>query len=237
MPERIVLYTAKICPYAQRAEIALLEAKAPNVQYQIDLQNKPEWYAPKVNPASKVPAIAYGGPDVPPDQPSPESVKLAESLILVEFIADLFPESGILPTDPVLRAKTRFFIDGVSTKFVPAWHAYSQGKSSAEEFYKAVEYLQSLLPTEGYAIGPYSAADIAISPFLGRARVTLLNDFGGYPAGEGPKVLEALSSGSGRFARFGKYLSDVLARDSFKATFDEAYITERYTARFANLRK
>ena len=109
----------------------------------------------------------------------------------------------------------------MSTKFVPAWHAYSQGKSSAEEFYKAVEYLQSLLPAEGYAIGPYSAADIAISPFLGRARVTLLNDFGGYPAGEGPKVLEALSSGSGRFARFGKYLSDVLARDSFKATFDE----------------
>ncbi|KAI0360305.1 glutathione S-transferase C-terminal-like protein [Trametes cingulata] len=237
MPERIVLYTAKICPYAQRVEIALHEANAPHIQYQIDLQNKPEWYAPKVNPASKVPAIAYGGPDVPPDQPSPDSVKLAESLILVEFVADLFPQSGLLPTDPVQRAKARFFIDGVSTKLVPAWHAYSQGKSPAEDLYKAVEHLQALLPEQGYAIGQYSIADVAITPFLARARITLLNDLGGYPEGEGPQVLEALTSGSGRFARFGKYFTDLLARESFKATFDEAYITERYKARFANLRK
>ncbi|KAI9061575.1 glutathione transferase omega class [Trametes sanguinea] len=237
MPERIVLYTAKICPYAQRVEIALAEAKAPHVQYQIDLQNKPEWYAPKVNPASKVPAIAYGGPDVPPDQPSPESVKLAESLILVEFVADLYPNSGILPADPVLRAKARFFVDGVSTKFVPAWQAYLQGKGPVEDFYKAVEYLQGLLPEQGYAIGEYSLADIALTPFLARARVALLNDFGGYPQGEGPKVIEALTPGSGRFARIGKYFNDLLARESFKATFDEGYITERYKARFADLRK
>ncbi|KAI0674677.1 glutathione S-transferase [Trametes maxima] len=237
MPDRIVLYTAKICPFAQRTEIALHEAKAPHIQYQIDLQNKPEWYAPKVNPASKVPAIAYGGPDVPADQPSPESVKLAESLILVEFIADLFPESGLLPADPVQRAQARFFIDGVSTKLLPAWFQYSQGKASAEEYYKAVEHLQALLPAQGFAVGAYSIADVAITPFLARARVTLLNDLGGYPQGEGPKVLAELTSGNGRFARFGKYFDDLLARESFKATFDEAYITERYKARYANARQ
>ncbi|KAH7909602.1 hypothetical protein BJ138DRAFT_1154831 [Hygrophoropsis aurantiaca] len=48
----------------------------------------------------QIPAIAYGGPDVPPETPSPDSTKLAESLVLVEFVADLFPQSGILPTDP-----------------------------------------------------------------------------------------------------------------------------------------
>ena len=37
-----------------KVEIALAEAKATFKTYQIDLQNKPEWYAPKVNPASKV---------------------------------------------------------------------------------------------------------------------------------------------------------------------------------------
>ncbi|KAI0366043.1 hypothetical protein BV20DRAFT_1055923 [Pilatotrama ljubarskyi] len=61
MPERITLYSAKICPSSQRVEIALAEAKAQFTRYEIDLQNKPEWYALKVNPASKVPAIAYGG--------------------------------------------------------------------------------------------------------------------------------------------------------------------------------
>jgi glutathione S-transferase len=63
-----------------QAEIALALAQADFKRFEIDLFNKPDWYAPKVNPASKVPAIAYGGPDVAPDQPSPASTKIAESL-------------------------------------------------------------------------------------------------------------------------------------------------------------
>jgi len=37
-----------------QTEIALAEAGVPYKRYEIDLKNKPEWYAPKVNPASKV---------------------------------------------------------------------------------------------------------------------------------------------------------------------------------------
>ncbi|KAI0765457.1 glutathione S-transferase C-terminal-like protein [Fomes fomentarius] len=237
MPEQLTLYTAKVCPYAQRVEIALAEAKVSFSRFEIDLQNKPEWYAPQVNPASKVPAIAYGGPPVPPEQPSPASTKLAESLVLVEFVADLFPQSNILPADPVKRARARFFIDGVSTKFNPAWQAFVQGKGPAEDLYKAAEYLQALLPESGgFAVGEYSIADIAITPFLARARVALINDLGGYPEGEGAKVWATLSGTGSRLARFGKYVGDLLDRESFKATFDEAYITERHKARLGNLR-
>lgn len=39
---------------APQAELALEEVGAKYTKFQIDLQNKPEWYAPKVNPASKV---------------------------------------------------------------------------------------------------------------------------------------------------------------------------------------
>jgi hypothetical protein len=35
-------------------EIALKEAKAGYNRFEIDLSNKPEWFAPQVNPASKV---------------------------------------------------------------------------------------------------------------------------------------------------------------------------------------
>ena len=42
------------CPYAQRVRFALKEANAPYTEYEIDLQNKPEWYALRVNPTSKV---------------------------------------------------------------------------------------------------------------------------------------------------------------------------------------
>ena len=158
---------------------------------------------------------------MPPDQPSPESVKIAESLVLVEFVADLFPSSGILPTDPVKRAQARFFIEGVSSKFVPAWFGVQFRNASVEDLYAALEYLQSLLPAEsGFALGEFSAADIAIAPFLARMRISFLNDIGAFPEGEGPKIYAEITSSS-RFARFTKYQEDLFARESFKATFDE----------------
>ncbi|OBZ77265.1 Pyrimidodiazepine synthase [Grifola frondosa] len=234
MPEQITLYTAKICPYAHRVELALEEARAKYTKFQIDLQNKPQWYAPQVNPASKVPAIAYGGPQVPPDQPSPDSIKLAESLVLLEFVSDLYPDSGLLPKDPVLRAKARFFIDAVSTKLVPAWGAYFSRHGPVDDFLKAIETIQALLPESGFAIGPYSIADAALTPHLARLRVSLKNDLGTYAEGEGQKTLQILSSD--RFARFARYYKDLVARENFKATFDEEYVTDVYKKRFANLR-
>ena len=39
--------------------------------------------------------MTYGGPRIDPTNPSPESFKLAESLVLLEFIADLFPSANL----------------------------------------------------------------------------------------------------------------------------------------------
>ncbi|KAJ7107348.1 hypothetical protein C8R44DRAFT_885371 [Mycena epipterygia] len=189
MVAQITLYTAEIFPFSHRAELALEEAKVSYNRFEIDLNNKLEWYAPKVNPASKVPAFAYGGPQVSPDLPSPDSDKIAESLILVEFVADLYPEATLLPKDPVLRAKARFFIDTVSTKFLPAY----------------MGPLNLLSADRPYVLGEeYTAADIAITSFLARLEVALKNDIGAYKEGEGVKAAEYFFSG-GRFKRLVKY--------------------------------
>ena len=174
-----------------------------------------------MNPASKVPAIAYGGPPVPPDQPSPESVKLAESLILVEFVADLYPESHLLPADPVKRAQARFFIDVVSNKLVPGWVGLVRtGTPEAlQGFVQGIEAVQSLLPKEGFAVGEYSIADVAVTPFLARAFTVLENEIGAYEPGEGKKLLETIQQP--QFTRFQKYWTDLQARPSFQATFDK----------------
>ena len=37
----------------------MAEAKIPFKRFEIDLRNKPDWYAPKVNPASKVSVAVY----------------------------------------------------------------------------------------------------------------------------------------------------------------------------------
>lgn len=42
--DKITFYNAIICPYAQRAAIALKEVGAEYETVNIDLTNKPEWY-------------------------------------------------------------------------------------------------------------------------------------------------------------------------------------------------
>jgi glutathione S-transferase len=47
------MHKTQICPFSQRARMALEEAGAQYINYEIDLSHKPEWYITKVNPASK----------------------------------------------------------------------------------------------------------------------------------------------------------------------------------------
>ncbi|KZT38463.1 hypothetical protein SISSUDRAFT_986163 [Sistotremastrum suecicum HHB10207 ss-3] len=221
MPEQITLYTSETCPWAQKTRIALAEAKpfgAKWTEFEVDLKNKPDFYAKTVNPASKVPAITYGGPAVPPDQPSPESIKIAESAVLVEFIADLFPQSNLLPQDPVLRAKIRFFIDVATTKFVPGWFQFTFKGASPDALYAAAEQVQELLDPEGpwFAGEQFTIADVSIAPFIERLCVNLQNDVVANP-GEGSKVFKELSEAP-RFARFAKYARAILGRPSVSGT-------------------
>ncbi|KAF7292038.1 Glutathione S-transferase [Mycena indigotica] len=239
-------YTAlrHICPFAHRVELALQEAKAGYNRFEVDLSNKPEWYAAKINPESKarfsflpVPAIAFGGPQVSPDLPSPDSAKLAESLVLVEFVADLYPASTLLPRDPVQRAKVRFFIEEVSNRFLPAYMGPLARGQPWEPLWNALDVIQRLLPDDKtYAVGDdFTAADIAIAPFLARLEVMLRHDIGAYPAGEGTKAAEYFFDG-GRFTKLLRYYDAIKARESLKNTFDAEYIRTKYTARFIPIR-
>ena len=173
--------------------------------------------------------MTFGGPKVSPDQPSPDSQKIAESLVLLEFVTDLYPNSTLLPKDPVLRAKARFFIDAVSTKFLPAYIAVILRGEPIDELLQAIEALQDLLPTENkgrLAIGDdFTIADASVAPFLAPMEVALKNDYGAYAQGEGTKAYQLLQSDP-KYARFRKYFSDLKARDSLKSTLDEVCCDE-----------
>ncbi|KAH9474703.1 Pyrimidodiazepine synthase [Psilocybe cubensis] len=231
MAKRITLYSAKVCPWAHRTELALKESKLPYTRYEIDLANKPEWYAPKINKASKVPAIAYGGPDVPPDEPSPDSTKIAESGVLLEFFADLDTPQPLLPKDPIDRAKARFFIETVTPAYTSGFFAAISGSKDPEAIFDGIEVIQNLLPEKGFAVGEWSIADAAVTPFFARTEVTLKNDIGKYEAGKGKAAWEKLQTDP-RYARFRQYFSDLKNRDSYKETFDEEHVREFFSKRF-----
>ncbi|KIP05388.1 hypothetical protein PHLGIDRAFT_119903 [Phlebiopsis gigantea 11061_1 CR5-6] len=220
--EQITFYTHIYSPYSQRVHIALEQAKADYTPYTLNVLDKPDWYAAKVNPAGKIPAITYGGPKVSPDTPSDESVKLAESAVILEFLADLFPDAGLLPADPVARARARFFLTVVDTKGFEGFREFIFLGHAMAPLIDGYAALQALLPPAGgFALGgdALTIADMAFAPFLARTYLLLSVDLGKFPAGEGKKAYAILTSP--RFARLQQYLQDVKANPYWKATWDE----------------
>jgi glutathione S-transferase len=119
----------------------------------------------------------------------------------------------------VKRAKARFFIDTISTKYVPAHIGILRKGEPHTKYLEGIDALQALLPTEGkWVLGDqFSVADIAIAPFLARSEVSFQNELF-VNEGEGKKVLEALRSP--KYARFWQYFQDLKTRPSFVKTFD-----------------
>lgn len=170
----------------------------------------------------QVPAITYGGPDVAPDEPSPLSFKLAESNVILEFLADVYPEAKLMPTDPIQRAQVRRFLDAVASRYAPAYKAWilDREPDAAEKHLKAIEFLQDLLPESGeYAVGDsYTIADACITPSIHRLYLTIENDIGKYPVGNGPKFGESLKDP--KYAKFMAYASAITARPVAKETWE-----------------
>ncbi|TFY69787.1 hypothetical protein EVG20_g3005 [Dentipellis fragilis] len=225
----LVFYTAKGSPFSQRVEIVFEEAGVHPTTYFIDVRDKPGWFVEKVNPVGKIPAATYGGPTVALDDPSSESVKLAESLVLLEFAAELYPNANMYPKDIVDRARARFFISATSELLTSFYGLIVKGTTS-DAILKDLKTLQKLLPPgSGFAVGDFSIADAAVAPFIGRLEVYLRNDLGMFAAGEGPKMYKEIFE-SAEFARLQQYWKDVVARPSFKATFDEPFLVEYASA-------
>lgn len=154
---------------------------------------------------------------MPPDEPSPESEKLVESLALLEFVADVFPEAKLLPASPVQRARARAFIAIYQNYLHDQFRdAFFRGEPVGP-FLQALETLQSALPPAGFAVGEWSLAEAAVAPFLARMMLYLDAGLGRYSEADGESMRAALASA--RFARISQYVQDIRARPSFVKTW------------------
>ncbi|KAI0714528.1 thioredoxin-like protein [Earliella scabrosa] len=217
---QITLYKLPISHYAYRVVLALEEAGATYTSYDVDIHGNYAWFKAIVNPAGQVPALTYGGPKTAPGEPSPESAKVAESLVILEFIADLFPERGLMPADPVGRARVRSFIAFFETTFIrDSWNPVFHEGESPTKLVGVLEVLQSRLPETGYVVGEWSIADAAAAPFLALLPILLEHEIGKYPLGQGTLALAAINDP--RLARVRRYIADLKNRASFKKVWDE----------------
>ena len=120
---------------------------------------------------------------------------------MLEFVPDLYPDSGLLSKDPVQRARVRFFIDAVANKFFPPYVAFFYRGELPNNFIAGVAEVQELLPPGGFAVSDgFTLADAALAPFLSRADMFIRNNIGKNAEGIDPRVHKTIFR-SERFAR------------------------------------
>ena len=97
MAAPLKLISHKLCPYVQRAVIALAEKGVPFERVDIDLANKPDWFL-ALSPLGKTPVLMVG--DVP----------IFESAVILEYLEETQPKP-LHPADPLRRAEHRGWIE------------------------------------------------------------------------------------------------------------------------------
>jgi glutathione S-transferase len=101
MAAPLKLISPKLCPYVQRAVIALTERGVAFESIDIDLANKPDWFL-AISPLGKTPVLQVG-----------DSV-IFESAAILEYLEET-QAKPLHPADPLKRAEHRGWIEFGST--------------------------------------------------------------------------------------------------------------------------
>jgi glutathione S-transferase len=97
MTAPLKLISHRLCPYVQRAVVALTEKGIAFERIDIDLANKPDWFL-AISPLGKTPVLLVG--DVP----------IFESAVILEYLEETQPKP-LHPVDPLARAEHRAWIE------------------------------------------------------------------------------------------------------------------------------
>jgi glutathione S-transferase len=97
MAAPLKLISHKLCPYVQRAVIALSEKGVAFERIDIDLANKPVWFL-AISPLGKTPVLQVG------------DTAIFESAVILEYLEETGPKP-LHPADPLSRAEHRGWIE------------------------------------------------------------------------------------------------------------------------------
>jgi glutathione S-transferase len=97
MAAPLKLISHKLCPYVQRAVIALTEKGVTFERVDIDLASKPDWFA-KISPLGKTPVLVVG------------EHAIFESAVILEYLEET-QAHPLHPADPLRRAEHRAWIE------------------------------------------------------------------------------------------------------------------------------
>ena len=176
-PSILKLVSFDLCPYVQRAAIALAEKTVPFERITIDLANKPDWFR-KISPLGKVPLLMVG------------DEVLFESAVIVEYL-DETVEPRLHPADPLTKARHRAWMEFGSSILANIWtlettkdrKAFDDALAAVSEKFARIEAVLGEGPF--FAGAEFSLVDAVFAPvfryFDGFERLVDLGVFAGEP--------------------------------------------------------
>ena len=157
----LTLYDADRCPYCARIRIVLAEKGLSYETIVVDLDDRPAWIYEK-NPLGKVPVLEE------------DDFVLPESVVIMEYLEERYPEPPLWPADPAERAAGRLLLERFDQLSRP-YYALRRGDEDARERLDAeLAALDSLLAGRPFLTGhEFGLADAAYLPWILRAESML----------------------------------------------------------------
>ncbi|KAL7298222.1 hypothetical protein TKK_0009212 [Trichogramma kaykai] len=128
-PGKLRLYSMRFCPYAQRIHLVLDAKNTPYDVVYVNLSQKPEWLQEK-SPLGKVPCLELENGET-----------LYESLIIAEYLDEMFPDHRLYPTDPLYKAKDKLLIERFNDVITSMYKLYLGKVVDKDLFEEALEGL------------------------------------------------------------------------------------------------
>lgn len=158
MDTKLKLISKRACPFAERTRIVLgMKGLAAEIE-EIDVYNKPDWFT-ELSPLGKVPVLLHG------DQ------SFYESTAINEYLDEKFDGPALVPNDPALRAKMRFWVQFDETSLAPAFYRLLLEQDGDHQISKREIYEGRLNTFERHALDSAAPFILGKSPSL--ADVTL----------------------------------------------------------------
>ncbi|MCK1639045.1 glutathione S-transferase family protein [Bradyrhizobium sp. 157] len=149
MAQKLTLISHKLCPYVQRAVIALNEKGVPFERVDIDLANKPDWFL-KISPLGKVPVLVVTSADG-------KEVALFESNVICEYIEETQGGAKLHPQDALQRAQHRAWMEFGSTILSELWGLETTGDPAVFESKRQAVAAKFSRVEEALGTGPFFA--------------------------------------------------------------------------------
>jgi len=161
------LISFKICPFVQRAVVALkLKAIDYDIEY-IDLANPPEWFL-KISPMGKVPVLLV------------DDTILFESAVIADYLDEEF-DLELHPADPLVKAQQRALVEFGSAMLMTQWQmCIALEESSYQEqlsnLKNQLQQLQEHLKSGPFFNGEHLAMiDVSFAPLMMRLDIIQRN--------------------------------------------------------------